>query len=125
MRTMSRASGAGAYVQSGGTGERSGVRSRSVKCEVVGALVRARPLLPKLHQDVIQQRGGADAIEVGREPVDPECLVQLDEVLHRLLRLADAARRLHPDHTSGLDVNLPNRLEHAEGDGQRRRAWQL
>src|SRR5579862_3164121 len=108
-RTTSRDSGAGSYVQSGGTGdrpcvrsmsdtarlgaeprsrlhpptllggahgrpesvasgcglrhERQNLRARSVECEVVGALVDARPLLAELHQDVVQERRGAEAIE--------------------------------------------------------------
>src|SRR6266700_7462290 len=47
---MSRASGADAYVHSDGTGARSCFRSSSVNGEVVRALVRARLLLPELHQ---------------------------------------------------------------------------
>src|SRR5919201_6790706 len=103
---MSSASGADAYVQSDGTGARSRFRSSSVNGEVVRALVRARLLLPQLHQDVVQQRRGAEAVEVGRKPVRAERLVQLHEVLHRLLRLADAAGRLHADHAAGLVVDV-------------------
>src|SRR5207302_5250578 len=61
----SRASGAGAYVQSFGTGARSCFRSSSVKREVVRALVGARALLAQLHQDVVEERRRAETIEVG------------------------------------------------------------
>src|ERR1700758_1635105 len=110
MWTMSRASGAGAYVQSVRAGVRSRVRSRSVKSEVVRALIGARPLLTQLHEDVVEQRRRTDAIEVRRQPVHAERLVQLDEVLHRLLRLPDASRRFHSDHAAGLLVHVANRL---------------
>ena len=42
--------------------------------------------------------------------------MELNEVLHRLLRLADAAGRLHADLASGLLVNVADRLEHHERD---------
>src|ERR1051326_3765308 len=99
---MSVDSGAGAYVQSFGTGARSCLCSSSVNGEVVGALVRARLLLAELHEHVVQERGGADAVAVGREPVDAECLVDEDEVLDRLLRGAHAAGRLEADDASRL-----------------------
>src|SRR5207302_10007064 len=116
----SRASGAGAYVQSFGTGARSCFRSSSVKREVVRALVGARALLAQLHQDVVEERRRAETIEVGRQPVHAERLVQLDEVLHSLFRLADATCRLHSDHPACLLVHVANRLEHAERDRERR-----
>ena len=46
--------------------------------------------------------------------------MQDDEVLDRLLRGADPARRLHPDDAAGLVVDVADRLEHAERHGQRR-----
>src|SRR5207244_11278190 len=94
---MSRASGAGAYVQSDGTGARSCFRSSSVNSEVVRALVRARLLLAELHEDVVQQRRRAEAVEIGRQPIRPECFMQLDEILDGLLRLADASGRLRSE----------------------------
>src|SRR5881396_3039222 len=103
---MSRASGAGAYVHSFGTGARSCFRSRSVNGEVVRALVRAGLLLPELHEHVVEERRGAETIEVRRQPFGAECLVQLHEVLHRLLRLPDAAGRLHADDAAGLRVDV-------------------
>src|SRR2546430_12500809 len=47
----------------------------------VRALVGAGLFLPELHQDVVQERRCAQTVEVGRQPLDPECLVQLDETL--------------------------------------------
>src|SRR6266571_546574 len=98
MWTTSRASGADAYVHSFGTGARSRLRSSSVKCEVVRALVRAGAFLAQLHQQVVEERRGADAVEIGSQPVHAERLVQLDEVLDRLLRLANSTCGLHSDH---------------------------
>ena len=51
--------------------------------------------------------------------------MELDEVLDGLLRLADAACRLHSDHAAGLLVDVADRLEHAERDRKRGRARQL
>src|SRR5690348_4644381 len=98
---MSVASGAGAYVQSFGTGARSCLCSRSVNGEVIRALIRARLLLADLHEDVVQKRRRADAVAVGGEPVDAERLVDEDEVLHRVLRGAHAAGRLEADDATG------------------------
>src|SRR5204862_7641716 len=111
---MSLDSGAGAYVQPVGTGARSCLRSTSVKCEVVGALVRARLLLAELHEHVVQERGRADAVAVGREPVRPERLVHEDQMLDRLLRRAHSPGRLEADDAAGLVVDVPDRLEQAE-----------
>src|SRR5205823_7223144 len=104
--TMSRASGADAYVHSFGTGVRSCFRSSSVNGEVIGALVSARLLLPQLHQDVVQKRRGAEPVEIGRQPLRAKRLVQLDEVLHGLFGLADPAGRLHADHAPGFLVDV-------------------
>src|SRR3954447_3832299 len=95
-------SGAGAYVQSFGTGARSCLRWISVKGEVVGSLVRAGLLLAELHEDVVQERRRAEPVEVGCEPVGAERLVHEHEVLDRLLRLADAACGLEADAPAGL-----------------------
>src|SRR2546423_634904 len=99
---MSRDSGAGAYVQSFGTGARSCLRSSSVKGEVVRALVRARLLLPELHEDVVQERRRPDAVTVRREPVRAERLVHEHEMLNRVLRNAHASRGLEADGTARL-----------------------
>src|SRR6476661_253568 len=103
---MSRDSGAGAYAQSFGTGARSRFCSMSVKGEVVGALVHPGLLLSQLHEDVVQERGRADAVPVGRQPVGAERLVHEDQMLNRLLRLAHPARRLEPYSTTGLLVHV-------------------
>src|SRR3954451_24358607 len=94
---MSVLSGAGAYVQPLGTGERSRRFSTSVIREVVLRLVGARLLLAQLHEDVVDEARGADPVQGGREPVGPERLVHLDEVLDRVLGGTNPARRLHPD----------------------------
>src|SRR6476619_2250940 len=99
---MSVDSGAGAYVQSVGTGLRSGRRSTSVIGEVVLRLVGARALLAELHQDVVDEARRAEAVQVGRQPVGAERLVHLHEVLDRVLRGADAAGGLHPDLAARL-----------------------
>src|SRR4051794_25401099 len=99
---MSVDSGAGAYVQPAGIGARS-VRfsTASVIREVVLRLVRARLLLAQLHEDVVDEARRPDAVEVGREPLRAERLVDLHEVLDRVLRRADPARGLHPDLAPG------------------------
>src|SRR5581483_3428818 len=123
--TMSVDSGAGAYVQPAGTGERSLRLATSVIGEVVLRLVGARALLAELHQDVVDEARGADAVEVWRQPVGAERLVHLHEVLDRILRGADAASWLHADLASRLLVHVADRLEHHELHGQRGRAGQL
>src|SRR5207248_1146893 len=67
----------------------------------------------------------AGPVEVGGEPLRAERLVELDEVLHGLLRLPDAAGRLHADPPARLVVHVPDRLEHHERDRERGRARQL
>src|SRR3954452_25406225 len=106
MRTMSRDSGAGAYVQSVGTGARSCLRSSSVNGEVVRALVPAGLLLAELHEHVVQERRCADAVAVRREPVGAECLVHEDQMLDRILRGAHAAGGLEADDASGLVMHV-------------------
>src|SRR3954468_22910862 len=119
MRTMSRDSGAGAYVQLVGTGARSCLRSSSVNGEVVRALIPAGLLLAELHEDVVQERRRADAVAVRREPVGAERLVHEDQMLNRVLRRAHATRRLEADHAPGFVMHVADRLEHAKGDGKR------
>src|SRR3954452_14349633 len=120
MRTMSRDSGAGAYVQSVGTGARSCLRSSSVNGEVVRALVPAGLLLAELHEHVVQERRRAYAVAVGGEPVGAERLVDEDQMLDRVLGGAHATGRLEADDASGLVVHITDRLEHAERDGKGR-----
>src|SRR6185369_6104265 len=105
-----------------GTGERSWRFSISVNGEVVGALVAACLFLADLEQAVVQEGRGAETEEVGRHPLDAERLVEEDEVLDGLLRVADAPRRLHADLAARLFVDVADRLEHDERDRQRR-SW--
>src|SRR5690349_5609263 len=112
---MSRPSGAGANVQSSGMG------CSSVKGEVIRSLVDACLLLADLHQDVVEQGRRSEPVEVGRQPFGPERLVHEDEMLNRLLRLADSARCLEADAPTGLLVDVAYRLEHAQRNRQGRR----
>ena len=50
----------------------------------------------------------------------PSVSCRTHEVLHRLLRVADAAGGLHADLPAGLLVDVADRLEHDERDRQRR-----
>src|SRR5438874_3567762 len=116
--TTSRDSGAGEYSQPVGIAAVSGRCATSrlslVNREVVRVLVTAGALLMYLHEHVVEQRRGPEPIAVRGEPGEAERFVHLDEVLHRLLRLTDPARRLHPDDTAGLFVDVPDHFEHAE-----------
>src|SRR3954447_22138561 len=107
---MARASGAGAYSHSVSAGRcvvwRSSSAIPSVHREVVGALVLARALLADLHEHVVQERRGAEAEEVGRQPFGAERLVHEDEVLDGLLGGADAAGRLDADAPAGLVLHV-------------------
>src|SRR6266571_2442459 len=125
MDTMSLDSGAGAYSQAVARwGRRSLPGSMSfpmasVDREVVRPLVRAGPLLVDLHQHIVQQRRRADSEQIRRHPLPAERLVQEHQVLDGLLRLADAARHLHPHLPAGLVEEVPGRLHHAQGRRQR------
>src|SRR4051812_11341662 len=52
--------------------------SLSVQGEVVAALVRAGALEAELHEDVVEERGGAQPVEVGSQPFGTERLVDED-----------------------------------------------
>src|SRR6187549_3747768 len=65
---------------------------RSILGEVVLALVRPGRLLGELHQEVVGERGGAEAEEVGGEPGVAQRFLHQHEHVERLLRRADAAR---------------------------------
>src|SRR2546430_9612000 len=116
--TTSRDSGAGEYSQPVGIAAVSGrcatSRLRSVNREVVRVLVSPGALFANRNERVVGEGGRAEPIAIRREPGEAERLVHLDEVLHRLLRLTDAASRLHPDNTAGLLVDVADHLEHAE-----------
>src|SRR5258707_13665654 len=66
----------------------------SVDREVIAGLVSARALFLDLHQHVVEQRGRTKPEPLGRHPLRSERLVQDDQVRDRLLRRANAARRL-------------------------------
>src|SRR2546421_6498835 len=123
-RTTSRDSGAGAYSHAVGIAAVSGRRASSrlslVNGEVVRILVPPASLFAYLHEHVVEKCRRAEAIAVGGKPREAKCLVHLHEVLHRLLRLTDAARGLHADDAAGLLVHVPDHLEHAELHRQRR-----
>src|SRR5919201_4441555 len=120
--TMSRASRAGAYSHAVVIGAFSARLASfvSVNGEVVRVLVSAGSLLADLHEHIVQERRRADPVTIRREPRDAEGLVDLHEVLHRLLRLADPARDLHADDATGLLEDVADDLEHAERDRERR-----
>src|SRR5260370_38871546 len=81
---MARDSGAGAYSNLG----------MSVQREVVGAGVTAGGQLGPLHEQVVQQAGGADAEPVGIEPVLPRRLVDQNQIADGVLGGAEPAGRL-------------------------------
>src|SRR5438093_10928813 len=85
-----------------------------VSGEVIRILISAGPLLAYLHEHVVEKRRRPESVAIRREPRQPERLVDLHEELHGLLRLADAAGRLHTDDATGLLVHVADRLEHAE-----------
>src|SRR2546423_5719577 len=111
---MSRDSGAGAYSHPLGIAALAGLRATSrfvlVNGEVVRVLVAPGPLLPDLHEHVVEQARRAESVSVGSEPREPKGLVDLDEVLHRLLPLPDAARRLPPHDPPRLLLPVANHL---------------
>src|ERR687894_1222779 len=119
MSTMARDSGAGAYSKAAGIRRASGSRrswSASVEREVVGPRVAAGGQLLALHQQVVEQRRGAEAEPVGVEPVLAAGLVHHHQVADRVLGRADAARRLDAHLAPGLGPEVAHRLEHHEGD---------
>src|SRR5580704_5586461 len=104
---MDRDSGAGAYSNFG----------MSVQREVVGAGVAAGGQLGPLHEQVVQQAGGAEAEPVGIEPVLPRRLVDQDQVADGVLGGADAAGRLDPDLAAVGRPEVPDGLQHDQPRG--------
>src|SRR6478735_5329283 len=98
MSTMLRDSGAGAYSNA----VLGFLAMGSVQREVVGAGVAAGLHLGALHEQLVEQGGGAEAEPVRVQPVGTGDLVDHHEVLDGVLRRADAAGGLHPDHLAGL-----------------------
>ena len=97
----------------------------SVQREVVGTGVAAGRHLGALHQQVVEQRGGAEAEPVRVEPVLARHLVDHHEVLDGVLAGADAAGRLHADHLAGRLAEVADGLEHHHGDREGRRRLHL
>src|SRR6478735_1790902 len=95
MSTMLRDSGAGAYSKAALVVLAMG----SVQREVVGAGVPSGGHLGALHQQVVQQRRGAEPEPVRVEPVLAGGLVDCHQVLDRVLAGADA--------TGGFDADPP------------------
>src|SRR5580658_6449339 len=107
--TIARDSGAGAYSNLG----------MSVQGEVVGTRVAAGGHLGPLHEQVVQQAGGAQAEPAGIQPVLPRRLVDQDQVLDGVLGGADAAGGLDADLAAVGLAEVAHGLQHDQGDGQR------
>src|SRR3954469_17288689 len=113
------ASGAGEYSQA--SAAREGVAViRSLLREVLGALVAAGVPVLVLHEQVVEQRRGADAEAVGRQPRIPQRLLDEHELVDRLLGRAHAAGRLHADLAAGPPRVVAHRLEHDQRRARRR-----
>src|ERR671917_975877 len=98
------ASGAGEYSQASAVRVGAAVM-RSLLREVLRPLVAAGASVLVLHEQVVEQRRGADAEAVGRQPLVAERLLDEDELVDRLLARADAARGLEADDLAGaVDV---------------------
>src|SRR5580704_16715745 len=106
---MDRDSGAGAYSNF----------PMSVQREVVGAGVTAGGQLGPLLEQVVQQAGGADAEPVGIEPVLPRRLVDQNQIADGVLGGADAAGGLDADLAPVGRAEVPNGLQHDQGDRER------
>src|SRR4051794_41975468 len=114
MSTIDRDSGAGAYSKT------LLVMRESVHRHVVGAGVVAGAQLLPLQQEVVEQAGGAEAEQVGGEPVGPGGLVDQNQVLHGVLRRPDAAGGLEADLPARGGAEGAGRLEHDPADRERR-----
>src|SRR3984885_11827338 len=91
----------------------------SVQREVVGAGVTAGGQLGPLHQQVVQQAGGAEAEPVRIQPVLPRRLVDQDQVADGILGGADTAGRLDADLATVDGPEVPDGLQHDQGDRER------
>src|SRR3954463_6134086 len=113
------ASGAGEYSQA--SAARVGVAViRSLLREVLGALIAARGPVLVLHQQVVEQRRGADAEAVRRQPLVSQRLLDQRELGGRLLGRAYAAGGLHADLAAGPPRVVAPRLEHDQRRARRR-----
>ena len=106
----------------GGRGvlERGSAIGNQSSGDVVGAAVAAGGELAALHQQVVEQGGGAEAEPVRVEPVGAGDLVDRDEVLDRVLGGLDATGGLDADHLAGGLAEVADGLEHDQRDRQGR-----
>src|SRR5919106_2298995 len=112
------ASGAGEYSQASAVRVGAAVM-RSLLREVLGPLVAAGGSVLVLHEQVVEQRRGADAEAVGGQPVVAERLLDQHELVDRLLAGADAAGRLEADDAAGAVGVVAHRLEHDQRGARR------
>src|SRR5918998_2586752 len=103
------ASGAGEYSQASAV--RVAVR-RSLLREVLGALVATGGPVLVLHEQVVEQRRGADPESIRRQPLVAQRLLDQHELVDRLLTGAHAARGLEADHAAGAADVVAHGLEH-------------
>src|SRR5258706_10425576 len=97
----------------------------SVDREVIAGLVSASALFLDLHQHVVEKGGRTEPETLWRHPLRTKRLVQDDQLRDRLLRCANASRRLEAHRPTGLADEIADRLHHHKADGQRRRGLQL
>src|SRR5260370_5789817 len=97
----------------------------SVDREVIAGLISASALFLDLHEHVVEQGGRTEPEPLGRHPLRSERLVQDDQVRDRLLRRADASRRLEAHGAACLADEIADCLHDHKADGQRRRGLHL
>src|ERR1700689_2549060 len=107
--TTARDSGAGAYSSF----------AMSVQGEVVRAGVAAGGQLGALHEQVVQQAGGAEAEPAGVQPVLTRRLVDQDQVADGVLGGADAAGGLDADLAAVVLAEVADGLQHDQGHRER------
>src|SRR4051812_6410460 len=89
-------------------------------CEVIRRLIRTRLFFLYLSQQIVEQRARTKAVPRRIEPRVAECLFNGHEIMQRLLRSSNSARRLHSDRDTCCEIEIPNRLDHHLGVGERR-----
>src|SRR5579875_2633442 len=90
-----------------------------VQGAVVGAAVAAGGHPGPLHEQVVEQAGGADAEPARVQPVLPRRLVDQHQVPDGVLGGADAAGRLDADLAAVRLAEVPHRLQHDQRHRQR------
>src|SRR5690606_19231686 len=86
---------------------------------VLGIGVAPGDVVFELALDVAEQRGGANAEQVGLEPAVAKLLLHQGEPGERVLGSAQAAGRLEADGVASELAIVAQRAEHGERDGQR------